>query len=411
MKTKLLLLLAVFSFLNMQAQQCTTSFNQGTGSLSPNYSCGQGFIAQCDGALEYVQFLAASAGTIPAGTLKIFSGNQVSGSPIYTQSHPAITVSQANDPIRVDITGVVNMVNNVQYTFEITINNVDILFDFAGGYSGGTFFQSDNGTIIPQPNFDLNFDVSIAEPCTVNIPDANFKAALVAQPTINTNGNTEIECSEATAFTGQIYLYNESISDLTGIEAFVNVTNLYCAFNTLTSLDLSNNIALEELYCHSNAITNLDLSANTALYKLNCSSNALTSLNIANGNNASFTGSNDFIASNNPNLTCIQIDAGFTPPTTWQKDATASYSDDCAALSVDDFNINSISLHPNPTTSILNIEMNQEFKQATIYSVLGKEVLKTQHKNIDVSGLTKGLFLIKIEDENGNVLTKRFIKQ
>tara|TARA_R110002049_G_scaffold102321_1_gene247767 strand:- start:133 stop:459 length:327 start_codon:yes stop_codon:yes gene_type:complete len=104
MKTKLLFLFAMYSFFNIQAQ-CVTSFNQGTLSLSPNYSCGQGFIAQCDGNLEYVQFFAGSSGTIPAGTLKIFYGNQVTGSPIYTQSHPAITVSQANDPIRVDITG------------------------------------------------------------------------------------------------------------------------------------------------------------------------------------------------------------------------------------------------------------------------------------------------------------------
>ncbi|QNK77474.1 T9SS type A sorting domain-containing protein [Winogradskyella sp. PAMC22761] len=248
-------------------------------------------------------------------------------------------------------------------------------------------------------------------PCTVTIPDTNFKAYLVGNTAINTNGDTEIQCSEANAFTGQIYLYNESISDLTGIEAFVNVTNLYCAFNNLTSLNLSSNIALEELYCHSNAITNLDFSTNTALNKLNCSSNALTSLNVANGNNASFTGSNDFIASNNPSLTCIQIDAAFTPPTTWQKDATASYSDDCAALSIDDFYLNSISLHPNPTSSILNIEMTQNIKQVSVYSMLGKEVLKTQNKKLDVSRLLNGVFLIKIEDENGKVSTKRFVKQ
>jgi len=55
--------------------------------------------------------------------------------------------------------------------------------------------------------------------------------------------------------------------------------------------------------------------------------------------------------------------------------------------------------------------MNQAFKQATIYSVLGKEVLTTQHATIDVSSLSKGLFLIKIENEAGNVLTKRFIKE
>ncbi len=55
--------------------------------------------------------------------------------------------------------------------------------------------------------------------------------------------------------------------------------------------------------------------------------------------------------------------------------------------------------------------MTQNIKQATVYSMLGKEVLKTQNKQIDVSRLLNGVFLIKIEDENGNVSTKRFIKQ
>ena len=38
----------------------------------------------------------------------------------------------------------------------------------------------------------------------VYIPDANFKASLVGQPSINTNGDAEIQVSEATAFIGQI---------------------------------------------------------------------------------------------------------------------------------------------------------------------------------------------------------------
>ncbi|WP_147299181.1 T9SS type A sorting domain-containing protein, partial [Winogradskyella eximia] len=692
MKTKLLLLFAVFSFFNIQAQ-CVSSFNQGTLSLSPNYSCGQGFIAQCDGNLEYVQFFAGSSGTIPAGTLKIFYGNQVTGSPIYTQSHPAITVSQANDPIRVDITGNVNVVNNVQYTFEIRIDTVDIMFDPNGGYTSGTFFQSDNGVTVEQPNFDLNFDVSILEPCTVNLPDANFKAALVADTSINTDNDTEISCDEATAFTGTIIVNNQNISDLTGIEAFTNITGLRCEYNAITLLDVSNNPSLSDfrcnnnalevlnmasgnntaitvftarnnadltciqvddaaystsnwanidagiasfstncnypctaitipdanfkaalvantaintntdseisctealaftgildvqnqsiadltgieaftniigLFCNNNSLTTLDVTSNTSLTALRCLDNSLTSLNVANGNNVNFV---QFNALNNQDLTCIQVDAGFTPPTAWQKDGTANYSDNCnvapcivtipdanfkailvadtaintngnaeiecseasnftesincanssisdltgieaftalkwlycfnntissidvsqnvalitlscgdnalssldvsqnpdllilgcsnnlltslnvangnnantidayfeatgnpnltciqvdnatystnnwtnvdtqtsfstnCTLSVDEFNINSVSLHPNPTTSILNIEMTQSLKQASVYSMLGKEVLKSENKKLDVSSLENGVFLIKIEDENGN---------
>ena len=38
----------------------------------------------------------------------------------------------------------------------------------------------------------------------VNIPDANFKAYLVGNSAINTNGDSEIQVSEATAFNGAI---------------------------------------------------------------------------------------------------------------------------------------------------------------------------------------------------------------
>ena len=52
---------------------------------------------------------------------------------------------------------------------------------------------------------------------------------------------------------------------MTGIEAFVNLENLHCGENQLTSLDVSNNIALELLYLPHNQLTSLDVSNNTAL--------------------------------------------------------------------------------------------------------------------------------------------------
>ncbi|MDG0972550.1 MAG: hypothetical protein P8O07_00170 [Crocinitomicaceae bacterium] len=57
----------------------------------------------------------------------------------------------------------------------------------------------------------------------VNIPDANFKAYLVGNAQINTNGDTEIQVSEANAFGGTIDCSSQNISDLTGIEAFTVV--------------------------------------------------------------------------------------------------------------------------------------------------------------------------------------------
>ena len=49
----------------------------------------------------------------------------------------------------------------------------------------------------------------------VNIPDANFKACLVGNSAINTNGDSQIQVSEAASFNGEINCYNMNISDLT----------------------------------------------------------------------------------------------------------------------------------------------------------------------------------------------------
>ncbi|WP_458628941.1 leucine-rich repeat domain-containing protein [Winogradskyella sp. PC D3.3] len=350
--------------------------------------------------------------------------------------------------------------------------------------------------------------------CTVNIPDANFKTYLVGNAAINTDGDTEISCSEAMAFNGTIDCSNLSIADLTGIEAFTSLAKLYSHTNQLTSLDvsdittlnyltcygnqltsldlsnntaltylnysenqitsldLSNNTALEYLFCNDNQITSLDLSNNTALVKLSCTTNQLTSLdvsvntaledlncsvnqlisldlsnntaltkmycvdnqitdldisaltvleslfcneneltslNIANTNNANML---HMFANDNPNLSCIQVDDVAYSAANWTNiDPIVNFSTNCRGLSVGDFMKNTVSIYPNPTTSVLNIKMDSNLKRATIYSTLGAIVLETTSKTIATANLKSGFYLIRIEDENGNIATNRFIKE
>jgi Leucine-rich repeat (LRR) protein len=115
----------------------------------------------------------------------------------------------------------------------------------------------------------------------VDIPDANFKAYLVGNTNINTNGDTEIQVSEATAFNGTMFCDEIGISNLTGIEAFTALTYLYCESNQLTSLNVSLNTALTGLSCGNNQLTSLNVSQNTALTSLFCQENPLGSLNVS----------------------------------------------------------------------------------------------------------------------------------
>ena len=115
----------------------------------------------------------------------------------------------------------------------------------------------------------------------VYIPDANFKAYLVGNTAINTNGDTEIQVSEATVFNGTIFCQNLNISDLTGIEDFTSLNTLDCSYNQLTNLDLSQNTDLTLLHCWSNQLTSLDVSGATALTTLSCPYNQLTTLDVS----------------------------------------------------------------------------------------------------------------------------------
>jgi len=78
-----------------------------------------------------------------------------------------------------------------------------------------------------------------------------------------------------------LYVSNQSISNLTGIEAFTALTSLNCEQNQLASLDVSANTALVELDCSGNQITFLNLSQNTALTHLYCSENQITFLDLS----------------------------------------------------------------------------------------------------------------------------------
>lgn len=168
-------LLMIISFLtqNLMAQ-CVINYTETGVVIFNNDSLllAQGFIAECDSDIDYVQFFSGDdegGGTITEGTLNIYSGNDVTGTPIYTQSYPEITVVGVTDPIRVDVTGQVTLVEGEQYAFQMTINDaVDVFVDFDGGYDGGFMIQDD----FELPDVDMLFEVSLKD-TALSVEDFN----------------------------------------------------------------------------------------------------------------------------------------------------------------------------------------------------------------------------------------------
>ncbi len=217
-----------------------------------------------------------------------------------------------------------------------------------------TCIQVDDVTYSSTNWTDIDASSSFNEDCSsvylTFVPDNNFEQALIDLgydtgalddyvPTVNINTITNLT------------VFNKNISDLTGIEDFVALTFLDCRTNNLTSLDLSQNTALSLLSCGSNQLTSLntsqnialtaldcsnnqlislDVSQNNALTSLFCSDNQLTSLNVKNGNNSNF---DDFNATNNPNLSCIEVDDATYSTANWKDiDPASSFSEDCTLV-------------------------------------------------------------------------------
>ena len=120
----------------------------------------------------------------------------------------------------------------------------------------------------------------------VSIPDANFKTALLNHdPVIDTNSDGDIQVTEAAAFSGILNVAASNILDLSGIEYFESITALNCNNNEITSVDLTQNSALEQIEIAANLLTTLDISQNNNLRELVCNGNNLVELYTASNLN------------------------------------------------------------------------------------------------------------------------------
>lgn len=84
----------------------------------------------------------------------------------------------------------------------------------------------------------------------------------------------------------------------------------------------------------------------------------------------------------------------------------------CTALSTSDFDLNEISLYPNPTNSVFNLEIpNEVVKQVEIFDLSGKKLLKSNQHQIDVSSFATGIYMVQILTESGKTGVSKLVKK
>jgi len=281
----------------------------------------------------------------------------------------------------------------------------------------------------------------------VSIPDTAFLYALIGEG-VDTNEDSLISYDEAGAVTsfdthtsGGL---RQKITDVTGIEAFVNLDtlNLHCvpiqtidiSKNTklrvldvsywlcgmggdsgnLTSLDVSNNLDLEDLSVIGNQLISLDVSNNTALKDLKCGLNQLTILDIRNN-----TSLKNLSIWDMPDLRCVSVWTSPFPPAGVQVDTSGSpnvyfTTEDCPDVGIKDLNSLGIRIYPNPTSSLITIETGLlGLYKIEITSLNGQllfsyEMDETSHQ-LDLSSFQGGVYFITVRSKDF-VTTRKIIK-
>ena len=67
-------------------------------------------------------------------------------------------------------------------------------------------------------------------------------------------------------------------------------------------------------------------------------------------------------------------------------------------------------IYPNPSRSMLNIKMNA-FKEAILYDLSGKEILKSTERHVNISQLKADVYIVYLQNINGQVWAVKFIKE
>lgn len=108
----------------------------------------------------------------------------------------------------------------------------------------------------------------------ITFTDSNFKNALLTHsPVIDTNGNNQIEISEAAAAT-KLNIINKNISNLEGIKYFTNLDYLDCSDNNIQKINTETLTELRFLIAERNKLVTIDV-RNCQLWSLRLDGNPI----------------------------------------------------------------------------------------------------------------------------------------
>jgi hypothetical protein len=97
--------------------------------------------------------------------------------------------------------------------------------------------------------------------------------------------------------------------------------------------------------------------------------------------------------------------------TTTTANRRTTYNYDQTTASIPKFDLTDVQVYPNPAKDVVNVSIqNVSIHKIEVYNLLGKKVLTSTKSKINVENLAKGVYLLKVQSEDGGFVTKRITK-
>ncbi|WLD23624.1 GEVED domain-containing protein [Flavobacterium dauae] len=75
------------------------------------------------------------------------------------------------------------------------------------------------------------------------------------------------------------------------------------------------------------------------------------------------------------------------------------------------FDTSKVTVYPNPTTGIFNVESDLDIKQMEVYNSLGQKILTTTNRQINLQTAANGLYFVTVTTNNGAQASYKLIKK
>ena len=80
-------------------------------------------------------------------------------------------------------------------------------------------------------------------------------------------------------------------------------------------------------------------------------------------------------------------------------------------MSTDENELSAVKIYPNPVQDILKIESEKEVSNMQIFSIEGKKLIETTDSNLNVSRFPAGNYIVFVKLADGEIITKKVVKQ